>query len=238
MFPLIVLVVFAGLLLGGGLAKLLGRGGSPSPAPSFTPLPGATVAAMTSPAAVPSRGPSPSPRPSALSSVRPSPSSPATSSPSPSPALSASAKPSPTPKATPTVLIMTPTPAPARTARPNPPTAAAAPTATPAPLPTPTPATITGAASSDHALAIGRSYVSALIDGQAPVATGYLTSGLATETYLQGGKIADMDVAKNPDGSFRVSARVSAPSGTYLLTLRIVSTSLGMQITDHSATKG
>ncbi len=104
-------------------------------------------------------------------------------------------------------------------------------------MPSATPATIAGPSTADHALAIGRSYVGALIAGQESYATGYLTSGLANETFLANGRIGQMDVQKNPDGSFAVSAVVTTASGDYLVTMRVVSTPIGMQITEHSATK-
>jgi hypothetical protein len=246
MFPLVLLVIFAGLLLGGGLAKLLGHGGPATPAPSFTPLP-APSEAPASASPFPSRGPVPTraPHPRATGSPPASPSATPSPSASPSPAASPSVartptatpllktptpapKPTPSPAASPTVLIVTPAPRPSVRATPAPvPTAA----------PTGTPATIAGPSSADHAQAIVRSYLNALIRGQESFATGYLTSGLATETFVAGGKITDMDVARNPDDSFRVTASVSSPQGNYALTFRVVKTAIGMQISEHGTAK-
>jgi hypothetical protein len=236
-FPLIVLVVFAGLLLGGILAKFMGNRGVqvPTPAPSFTPLP--TEAATREPQAV-AQVPSPSPKttPTAKPTPEPSPSATASASASAKPSAtptaatteSASASPAPTatPKAvaktTATPLVVTPAPTPKPTVHPA------------TPSPSPSPALITGAATSDHAAAIVRSYLNAMANGESSFATGYLRRGLPTEDFMKGGHVTSVQATANGDGSFFVTAQMVAPAGNYTENFRLENGPNGLQITDHT----
>jgi hypothetical protein len=156
--PLMVLVILGGLLLGGLLTKFFGTGGAqaPTPAPTFTPLPGvsATFAPTFSPVPPPTPSPHTSPSRSHAPTATPLPS--ATLLPGTTPAATAKAvvvASHPTPHSTPAIVILTPTPIPARA-----PTLPPA-TATPPPVvaaPTSTPVLITGSNSAEHASAIGR----------------------------------------------------------------------------------
>jgi hypothetical protein len=232
-FPLIVLVIFAGLLLGGVLAKFLGGGGrvsAPSPAPTFTPLP--TEAAAATPGATRVAEASPSPLPSPSATPRPTPTPRATAS--AGAIATASVKPTPTstPAATATA---SPTLAPTATPVPTPkPTVKVTREVTPQPTPTPSPALITGAATSDHAAAIVRSYLTALANGESSFATGYLRTGLPTEDFMKGGKVTNVQATANDDGSFFVTAEMTAQGGVYTENFRVVNGPQGLQITDHT----
>jgi len=231
-FPLIVLVVFAGLLLGGVLAKFFGSGGAPapSPQPTFTPLPTEANTPTFAPARVAAASPSPMPSPSLTPYATPTPRATAT------PVATATASATPTNRPTPTAAPSaneTETPTAAQTATP-----AAKPTreVTPRPTPvsTPSPALITGPATADHAVAIVRSYLNALANGESSFATGYLQSGLPTEDFMKGGRVTNVQATPNADGSFFVTAQMTAPGGVYTENFRVVNGPQGLQITDHT----
>jgi hypothetical protein len=235
--PLVVLVIFAGLLLGGLLAKVFGGGfgaSSATPAPSFTPLPSAGPTATFAARATPSFG---SPSPSASASSRPS------ASPTTRPTARATATPKPS------VIYVTPGPKTTASAPAAPIAPTAAPTQVPveapAPVATPTPAPqpaasqvlITGAVSGAHAASIVRAYVGAVSRGEESTAAGYLAHGLPNETFLtKGSKITDLETSANGGGSFTVTATISTAGGTYSETFTVQNGPYGMQITDHVAT--
>jgi len=241
--PLMVLVILGGLLLGGLLTKFFGTGGAqaPTPAPSFTPLPG--VSATFAPTF------SPTPEATRTHLPKPSPSRAPTATPIPSVTLLPGTTPAPTPKATsravhptvhvtphstPAIIILTPTPAAAA--------AAVAATATPPPLvvaPTATPVLITGTNSTEHAAAIVRAYIASLARGDSSTAAGYLASGLPTESFINPNvsvNVTDLRASRSGDGSFVVTTQIVTSKGTYLASFTLRMGAYGMQITDHSAT--
>lgn len=239
-FPLIVLVIFAGLLLGGGLAKFLGRGGGPSvptPVPTVTPLPTESATPSLAPTPSPTPHATHSPKPTAKPSPSATPAATATPSPTPSPAASPTVKPSPKPSTEPTELIITPAPKPTKkpvTHAQKPPPAPPTPAPTLAPTPSPTPALITGAPTADHAAAIVRSYLTALANGHSSFATGYLRSGLPSEDFMKGGRVTNVQATANGDGSFFVTAAMETPAGSFTENFRVENGPNGLQITQHS----
>lgn len=236
-FPLVVLVIFAGLLLGGALAKFFGGGRSvsPTPAPTFTPLPSAAPTATFAPRATPKHGASPSRAASPSPSESPSPKASASPSASPSLAPSATTSPTPTPTARPSVIYLTsaPKPTPAKTA---------APVKTPVPVATETPAPVqaAGPATNEHAAAIVRSYLAAVGRSDEATATGYLQRGLPNESFFtSAAKITDLETVHNPNGTYTVTADISTPSGEYYETFNLAQGpgGLGLQIVQHYAIK-
>jgi len=235
-FPLIVLVIFAGLLLGGGLAKFFGnRGAVATSAPTFTPLPAPT--ATFAPRATPIRNTSPSPSLSASPSLSPSPSpSPtARAHASASASIAPSASTSPTPTVRPSVIYITAAPK-------------ASPVKTPAPLrtavplatATPAPVLVTGPSTGEHAAAIVRSYLAAVGRNDEATAAGYLQRGLPNESFFtSAATITDLETVRNPDGTFTVKADISTPSGEYYETFNLAQGpgGLGLQIVQHYAIK-
>ena len=235
-----VLVILGGLLLGGLLTKFFGTGGAqaPTPAPSFTPLPGASATyaptfsptpATTStprPKTSPSRAPTATPMPSVtlLPGTTPAPRSKAASAATTRPAVHV------TPRSTPAIIILTPTPA------------ASAATATPPPVvvaPTATPVLITGTNSTEHAAAIVRAYIASLARGDSATAAGYLASGLPTESFINPNvsvNVTDLRASRSGDGSFAVTTQIVTSKGTYLASFTLRMGAYGMQITEHSAT--
>jgi hypothetical protein len=232
--PLMVLVILGGLLLGGLLTKFFGTGGAqaPTPAPSFTPLPGvsATFAPTFSPTPQQSISPRPSHSPSHAPTATPMPSVTLLPSTTPAPTAKAAVA-QPTPHKTPGIIILTPTPAPAAPA-----------TATAPPLvvtPTATPVLITGANSTEHAAAIVRAYIASLARGDSATAAGYLANGLPTESFINPNvsvNVADLRASRNGDGTVAVATQIVTSKGTYLASFTLRMGAYGMQITDHSAT--
>lgn len=246
--PLVILVILAGLLLGGLLTKLFGNTGgahAPSPAPSFTPLPQESGPAAAAPTDTPSPTPSPSPKHKA--SPVPAASHAASASPSQSPSVTPSATPTVKPTAKPT-----PSPTPERTPQRTPPpviilTPSATPTPRPvtaAPSPTPnataTPVLITGASTRQHAAAIVRAYINALADGEPATATGYLANGIPTESFLNPNvavRITNLGAEPNGDGSYEITAQIQTSKGNYLETFTVKPGPYGLQITSHNPTR-
>jgi hypothetical protein len=232
LLPLLLVVVFAGLLLGGLLAKFIGR---PKLVVQASPMP--VITPVSRPTQAPIAAPSPSPLSTvAQRSVAPSP------SPRPSPARTHA--PSSTPKPTPSeaVVVITPPPhasaSPAETPAPATPTEAA--TATP-PAVEQTPAAVASsvtAPATDHASSVVRKYLEALARGDQSTAAGYLTSGLPNESYLSpSAKIQSINSDKNSDGSYKVTADVTTPKGEYFETFRVENGPYGYQISDHYTIK-
>lgn len=256
--PLIVLVILGGLLLGGLLTRFFGgaTGGThePSAAPSFTPLPGAGATSEPTQSATPSPAPSrtrkpaekpshkpsekPSEKPSQKPSEKPSPAASASASPgaaaSAAPVAARAATPAPHAAATrtpPPVIIITPSPAP---------TVAPTVAPTPAPAATATPVQIIGEASARHAAAIVRAYIGALANGDISTATGYLASGIPSESFINPNvnvTINDLRTAANGDGSYTVTAQIATAKGSYLETFTVRRTTYGLQITGHNAVR-
>lgn len=241
--PLMVLVILGGLLLGGLLTKFFGTSGAqaPTPAPSFTPLPG--VSATFAPTFSPTPETTHTPRPKTSPSRAP------TATPMSSVTLLPGTTPAPTPKAasravhptvhvtprsTPAIIILTPTPAAAASM--------VAATATPPPLvvaPTATPVLITGTNSTEHAAAIVRAYIASLARGDSSTAAGYLASGLPTESFINPNvsvNVTDLRASRSGNGGFAVTTEIVTSKGTYLASFTLRMGAYGMQITEHSAT--
>jgi hypothetical protein len=236
LLPLLLVVVFAGLALGGLLAKFFGRppAGSPPPAPS--PIPSITPIVTAPPSVQPSIAASPAASASASASPSPTPTAAPTQAPTPSP--------KPTPSAA--VFVVTPppkpapapvAPTPAATETPTvPPLAASAPAAA-VPLLPPTAAPVVPASPAPGtagAEAIVRKYLHALASGEESMATGYLMSGIPNETFMSPkATINSVEGARNPDGSYKVTADVSTPSGEYFETFKVEKGPYGLQIASH-----
>lgn len=83
-----------------------------------------------------------------------------------------------------------------------------------------------------------RSYLAAAARGDESTAAGYLAAGLPNETFLtNAAKIGDVSAARNADGSFKVTAEIAEPGGTYFETFKLVNGANGLQIADHFAIK-
>ncbi len=222
LFPLIVVVILAGLLLGGVLAHFFG-GNTPRPEPSRVAVAPSPLSAYG--AAVPSAMPTESPTPA----QRPSP----TSRPSPTPRPSPSASPRVSPSATPavaatTVAAVTSKPATARPLGASSHSATAAPVA-PAPV-TPAPA----ASSDDGAVWVVRSYVQAVARGDRAAAANFLMHGSATEPFLSAdSQIESIRSAALGDSRYNVTADVRTDSGEFRGTFTLEQGASGLQISDH-----
>jgi hypothetical protein len=99
---------------------------------------------------------------------------------------------------------------------------------------------ITGTASREHAAAIVRAYIGALANGDTSTATGYLASGIPSESFINpnvNATINDLRTVPNGDGSFTVTAQIATSKGSYLETFTVTHNQYGMQITDHNPTK-
>lgn len=234
-FPLILVVVFAGLLLGGVLAHFMQRGPStastavavatPTPAIAVTPVPVVTP----EPTATSSVSPHPSPRSSAAPTARPTTASPLPS-PTPSPvARVAKAVPSATPTPAGPLRIITPPPAqPKHTAQPR---------VAAAPLETQAPAVQPGVGGTERAASIVRSYLGALSRGDQSSATSYLQSGLPNESFMSGGKVTSVRASAEDAGRYKVSANIATPGGEYFETFTLEPGPQGLVIVDHTAIK-
>lgn len=256
LFPLILVVILAGLLLGGLLAHFLGgrrHAKVVRPVPLFTVSPLASSAPPTlasplasfpptaRPTAAPTPGrkhPSPSPSPRATTSVSPR----ATASASPRASASVSPRPASSPSRSPSA---TPTPRrvlPGKTTPRAPePGAAKATTAklteakaspsAPAPGYSAAPAAGSGTASQ-----VVRAYLDALARGDRATATGYLTHGLPNESFMDSNaRIVSIRSQSAGSGSYKTTADVQASSGEYYITFTLTPGPGGLQISDHYA---
>jgi hypothetical protein len=226
LFPLILVVVFAGLLLGGILAQVLGgRSGKVAKAPSqpaFTVAPLAAASPIATAAPVVSATPSAHPSPSA------SPKPAATSSPTPRPPPSPKAIAKSVPMATRAVVYITP--APLRTAM----SAASAVPATVAAAQSPAPNYL--ASGSDQAVQIVRSYLVSLARGDRPTATTYLAHGLPSEGFVDSSsRILSIRPESSGNQQYKVTADVRTESGEYYITFMLQPGPGGLQITDHDS---
>jgi len=229
LLPLIVIVVFAGLLLGGLLAHFFGGSANSPKAPSN----GSTTVAGASPtpsAVVTPPHASPSPPSRAVPSLK------KPASPTPLPSVTASAAASPkasvAPSASPSIKPK-PTVSPVATAR----AVAAVVTATPARASATTPVPNYVAAGPDHAAGIVRSYLGALARGDRATATSYLASGLPGEAFMDSNARV-VSVRPSAAGSqYRVTADVQASSGEYVITFVLQPGPGGLQIIDHYSIK-
>ena len=239
LFPLVLVVIFAGLLLGGVLAHFFG-GTNQRP-----------KSASTAVAAVPPIVPTPAPTPPVLATTTPSP----TFAPSPTSAPSATPSPTPpvlsTPRVVPTpkrlakALTQTMPPAPSATP-PLASTAKAAPVAHVATSPKAFPVATVAAApkpvaevsSDDRATTIVRSYLGALARGDRTAASAYLAHGAPSEVFMgSGARIESIRSASVGAEQYKVTADVQTESGEYYVTFTLEPGPGGLQITDHYAIK-
>jgi hypothetical protein len=230
LLPLLLVVIFAGLLLGGLLAKFFGQpkiAAQASPMPLVTPV--STPGRRSTPAAP---SPSPSPEHSAAPSAMPS------SSPRPSPNPTHVPSPSPKPAATEAVVVITPPPRASAASEEPAPAATPAAESSLAAEPTPASPASPGTLGSDRASSVVRSYLEAVARGDQSTAAGYLTSGLPNESYMTpSAKIASISSDKNADGTYKVTADVITPKGEYFETFRVENGPYGYQISDHYTIK-
>ena len=242
LFPLVLVVIFAGLLLGGALAHVFGGSRARSVAQA-SPQSSATAAALPA-----TPFPQPSPRPTAALSPKPTPRathSPAvrashSPSPAPSPTLAA------TPSAKPSAAVARATAGPVVPARAvvyvTPPPHRAAPASTPAAAATlasaTTPAPNYQPSGSDQAASVVRSYLGALARGDKSTATSYLMHGLPNEPFMDSSaRILSIDSKSTAAQQYKVTADVATSSGEYYITFTVEPGAGGLQIGDHFAIK-
>jgi hypothetical protein len=240
LIPLVLVVIFAGLLLGALLAHFFGGGPGKQPADttaiaratpvfatpnsgeaSATPVPSVTTSPRTSasPSARPSSTPSPSASPSNSPTLRPSTSPGATPSPhhSPHPVTHAS------------VVAVLPSATPRESVeRATPPVVIA--TATPIAAPA-------APSGSERAESVVRSYLSAVASGNRALATTYLAGGVPGEVFMDSGAHVVSLKSASAGTGYRVSADVVTSNGEYALTFSLSPGASGLQITDHYAIK-
>ena len=226
LFPLVLIVILAGLLLGGVLAHFFG-GARPEPGAS----PG-TVAVQPTELPTPQASLSATPEPSAT--TRPSaaaqPSATQTSKPTAGPTALSSEKPSPKPSRLPTAkpsatAMAVSTPAPAETA---------APTSRPhTPEPSPVASSL-----GDGAAAVVRSYLAELARGDRDAAAGYLAQGKPNETFMDAGAhVNSIRSSSVGGGRYQVSADVQTSTGEFYEVFVLTNGPSGLQITSHYAVK-
>jgi outer membrane biosynthesis protein TonB len=218
LFPLILVVILAGLLLGGVLAHFFGGStGTPKPAQSV-------IAIVTPPPTAAPLAILPSPSPSALVPKSPTSSPSPTIAPTPSPAHSPTSSPTFSPSPTPKPTLK---PVPKATAKP------AAPR-TPKPQPKPTAAAKSAPVLSDPAATVVRSYLQAMAQGDRQAASAYLANGEPTESFLNAGAAIGSIRSTALGGSrYRVTADVRASGMEYYETFTLEPGPGGLLITDH-----
>ncbi len=230
LFPLVLVVILAGLLMGGLLAHFLGG------SKSVTRSAPTAVAVVPSPAATPAPIPT-SPRPQAT--PVPSPSATPTLRPTASPAATASQAPTPT-RSRKSVTVVAAVPA---RVRPTP-----QPPSPPTPSRTPTPKVVATVAASrakppagpadDRASALVRSYLQALARGDRSGAASYLASGAPNETFMTPeSHIESIRSSSVGPQQYRVTADVQTASGEYYVTFTVEQSPGGLAITDHYSIK-
>jgi hypothetical protein len=246
LFPLVLVVIFAGLLLGGALAHFFGGAGGgangretavaivPTPVPTLGPVseasPVATVTPMTSTPTPPASAPSPSPKgapptltPAPLSSPRATPQKPAAARVIAQPARAVAALAH-------VAAVRAPVTAAPAQATAAPAQATAAPVHA-QPLATATPAAVTP---DDDASSLVRSYLDALAHGDRSTAATYLTHGLPNETFMsQGARIESIRSASVGPQQYHVTADVFTASGEYYDTFTVEAGPSGLAIADH-----
>jgi len=238
LFPLVLVVILAGLLLGGVLAHFFGGSYSaPKSAPTAVavqPEPLESSPATTAPAfstPLPTFAPPPTQIPSALPSATPSvpPTAKIVATPKRVASVAASATPSEAPSATPTpVSTATPLAHVAATPKLVAPTSAAQVPAKP----------IQAVTSDDRASAIVRAYLNALARGDRSTAAGYLARGTPSEVFMNtGARIESIRSANVGSEQYKVTADVQTGNGEYYVTFTVEPGPAGLQITDHYAIK-
>ncbi len=235
LFPLVLVVILAGLLLGGVLAHFFGgahRVATPATRVAIAPATAeptteATVVASTSPTAVATQ---PTSRPSVNSPAR------------------ATLKTPVAPTARPTQRAIAGTPTPTRAILTPPPVrGSSAPvrvTATPAVVTRPMVARPSAAPAAPAAPAAGdpagvvRAYLAALAHGDRQTAAEYLSHGAPTESFMTAGsRVAAIRSTAIGAQQYRVTADVQTGSGEYYVTFTVAPGPGGLQITDHYAIK-
>jgi hypothetical protein len=257
LFPLVLIVVFAGLLLGGILAHFFGGTGPASkamatPVAVLTPTASPTSLLPSPPTRVVAVRPPVRPSPTIGSTVAPSPTIGSTVAPSPSPHATTTSARSPGPS--PSTAPVSPSPKPTRAAPlPTPThvaTSAAKPVATASAKPVTKPASTTPgrvaavtpapnyvAPGSDQAAGIVRSYLGALARGDRATATTYLASGLPGEVFMDS-SARIVSLHASPAGTqYRVTAEIATSTGAYYATFTLESGTGGLQIVDHYSIK-
>jgi hypothetical protein len=242
LIPLVLVVVFAGLLLGALLAHFFGGGpGKQSPGTTVaqstpvlvTPVP--TEPAAVNPTSSPSPAVSPTHKASSTPSPNVSPSASPSSSPSPLPSKSPKASPTPTPHATLSPhpvssaivhrILETPPPQSDR---------GAIPSSTIAPAATAAPARPNG---TERAEGVVRSYLSALASGNRALATTYLANGTPGEVFMDSTAHVVSLTSTASGSGYHVAAEVQTAAGAYAVTFSVQPGTSGLQITDHYAIK-
>jgi hypothetical protein len=231
LFPLVLVVILAGLLLGGVLAHFFGG-------PKAEPLPKQTaIAALPSPPATPEATPTAppkvSPRPSPSMTPTPLP----TSSSTPKAVVAAVRATSPKPKPLASLQSSNPptTPAPMRTQAPVPKASSPAPKSVVAAVSeTHAPAS----SNDDRAAALVRSYLEALARGDRAAASSYLSGGSPNETFMTPeARIESIRSSNVGPQQYRVTADVQTAGGEYYITFTVEQNPAGLAITDHFSIK-
>jgi hypothetical protein len=225
LFPLILVVVFAGLLLGGALAHFFG--GRSKTIARAVPQSASSVQLPTSPAIATL---APTVRPSETFSPKPTPLAPSTA-----------ARPAATPKV---VAKTTSKPLPAASARrvvyvtpaPLPPQPATESTAAAMVAAAATPAANYVASGSDQAAQIVRAYLGSLARGDRATATTYLARGLPGEGFMDASsRILSLRPESAGGQQYKVTADVQTSTGEYYITFMLHPGPGGLQITDHDS---
>lgn len=242
LFPLVIVVILAGLLLGGVLAHFFGgSNGAPKSVPTamaVAPLPVESPPAATPPVLATST-PTLAPRPTASPTVMPS------ATPSVMPSIPPTPRVRPTPKRVASVATHV-TPAHAPSATPAAPSTAtpipvahlpAAPKAMPAASVAAAPKPVAEAPGDDRAAAIVRSYLNALARGDRATAAGYLAHGTPSEVFMDTSARIESIRSANLGTEYKVTADVQTNNGEYYVTFTLAPGPAGLQITDHYAIK-
>jgi hypothetical protein len=230
LFPLLVVVVLAGLALGALLSRHFNSG-----SPAVQQLGGTTRTAIPIATTTPPRRPLPlqtglSPAPRLSLSPAPSSSAPARHVPK----RIALITPKPPPMRAPTATSI-PLGAPVQ------PASRATPHAAPQLVRAATPLPPSG---SDAAAAVARGYLQALMRGDSRSANSALgkppSSGAAfdEQSFISPqSRISDLHATSNGNGTYKVEAEVASPKGTYFVTFQVARNAAAYYITDHYAIK-
>jgi hypothetical protein len=228
LFPLVLLVILAGLLMGGALAHFFGGSkASPESPPA--------VAALPSPAATPAPIPT-TPPPKATPAPSPSASPTALPTPSATPKSERARYEPPVKLSAKLVATLPSTPTPAQQVLPSKAPSPAPKAPSPAPkAPSPAPASPN---SDDRAGALVRSYLEALARGDRTAASSYLASGAPNETFMTpDARIESIRSSSVGPQQYRVTADIQTTSGEYYVTFTVEQNPAGLAITDHFSIK-
>jgi hypothetical protein len=236
LFPLVLVVILAGLLLGGALAHFFGGSrNTPASAPTAvaalpTPLAAPTLLVTPTPLATPT--PVATSRPSVIRKPSASPNAIRTSAPAAHP--STTLIPRTAHANAPTTPPQAPVLAGARKTTPRPIVAAGS----PAPAPLASSTLSVAATGGDRASSLVRSYLEALARGDRATAASYLAHGLPSETFMSSdAHVESIRSANVGSEQYRVTADVQTATGEYYVTFTVEEGPAGLQITDHYAIK-